>query len=127
MGFFLDLEIGVTSSFCACWGSACNTSHDEGGRSSARSINCHSIILECSFFRIAGRPSPTQTFCCLSALSELGSSSSSNGLLLLGRLDKGVANDHVGVGGKVELIGGSGGNIDQTVLASEVDIQIVSP
>ena len=82
------------------------------GSSSARSINCHSIILECSFFGIAGRPSPTQTFCCLSALSELGNNSSSNELLMLGRLDKWVANDHVGVDGEVELIGGSGGNID---------------
>ena len=31
---------------------------------------------------------------------------------MLGRLDKWVANDHVGVDSKVELIGGSGGNID---------------
>ena len=60
----------------------------------------------CSFFRIEGRPSQSQTFCYLSALSEPGSNSFSNGLLLLGRLDKGVvASDHVGVDGKVEFIG----------------------
>ena len=103
-----NLQIGGHQQLLS-WGSACNTYHDEGGRSSARSINCHSIILECSSFGIAGRPSPTQTFCCLSALSELGNNSSSNGLLLLGRLDKCVANDHVGDDGKEERIGGNEG------------------
>ena len=33
---------------CPSWESAYNTFHDEGGHSSARSIICHSIILECS-------------------------------------------------------------------------------
>ena len=35
---------------CPSWESVYNTFHDEGGHSSARSIICHSIILECSVF-----------------------------------------------------------------------------
>ena len=57
------------------------------------------------FFRdTSGEAISYPDLCCLSALSELGNKSSSNGLLLLGRLDKCVANDHVGVDGREELV-----------------------